>query len=171
MDRSVLLWPLIPKISYKQLTRPPRAGSRVNEPETAEETGFDILLTLKMKAKRASSKGPFRFWPNPGLWKSVLRCFTKPRVKPEGPGSGHYRLLAACFFLKQLSSKLFCAGLLSAAVVCSPRPHNLTGVGDSSGRRQECEGCGFRPSPQDPGSLSACSRSIQRGVRHTRRSR
>lgn len=72
-SKSFLLRPLIPKICSCQqvlLTRQPRDGSRVNEPETAEETAFDILLTLKSQAKKIfSKKGHFRFGQIQGFGK------------------------------------------------------------------------------------------------------
>lgn len=84
--KSVLLWPLIPKIcSYKQLSKPPWDVSRVNEPETAKEAAFDILSTLKIKANTAFGKGPLSFSQIQSIGKMSQDVSPNPERSGQGP--------------------------------------------------------------------------------------
>lgn len=92
----------------KPLTRPPRGVSRVHEPETAEETAFDLPSTLKIKAKRAFGKGPSGLAKSRALGK-CLETFHQIQSEAGGPGAGHSGLFAACLSPKQSSSTLLWA--------------------------------------------------------------
>lgn len=68
----------------KPHTRPPRDVSRVHEPETVEETAFDIPSTLKIKAKRAFDKEPSGL-AKPRAWGKCLETFHQIQSEASGP--------------------------------------------------------------------------------------
>lgn len=153
-SKSFLLRPLIPKICSCQqvsLTRQPRDVSRVNELETAEETAFDILLTLKSKAKKVFSKKDISGLAKSRALEKYLETFHQTKSKASGAQLWSLQVICSLF----LSKAIIFQALLTQPDSCSCYAQVLAlttrqAFGGSSGRRQECKGCSFSPSPQGP---------------------